>query len=114
MVLNTVFIAESFNFTVFVIYQETIWLFFLFFGLSSIIVITFLLEVNRAPFDLAEAESEIIAGYTVELGGFYFGLYYLGEYFHLFFFSMTITILFLGGWELPFLYFFSPSYSILV
>jgi NADH-quinone oxidoreductase subunit H len=53
--------------------------------------------VNRAPFDLAEAESEIIAGYTVELGGFYFGLYYLGEYFHLFFFSMTITILFLGG-----------------
>ena len=62
-------------------------------------MITFLLEVNRAPFDLAEAESELVAGYSVEIGGFFFALYYLGEYFHLFFFSMTITLLFLGGWE---------------
>jgi NADH-quinone oxidoreductase subunit H len=55
------------------------------------------LEVNRAPFDLAEAEGELIAGYSVELGGFYFGLYYLGEYFHLFFFSMTIATFFFGA-----------------
>jgi NADH-quinone oxidoreductase subunit H len=64
-------------------------------------MITFLLETNRAPFDLAEAESEIVAGYTVEYGGFYFGLYYLGEYLHLFFFSLVISILFLGGWNMP-------------
>lgn len=49
-----------------------------------IILITLLLEVNRTPFDLAEAESELIAGYTVEYGGFFFVLFYLGEYFHLF------------------------------
>jgi len=65
------------------------------------IVITFLLETNRAPFDLAEAESEIVIGYTVEYGGFYFALYYLGEYFHLFFFSMVVSLVLLGGWELP-------------
>jgi len=65
------------------------------------IVITFLLETNRAPFDLAEAESEIVTGYTVEYGGFYFALYYLGEYFHLFFFSMVVSLVLLGGWELP-------------
>jgi len=65
------------------------------------IAITFLLETNRAPFDLAEAESEIVTGYTVEYGGFYFALYYLGEYFHLFFFSMVISLVLLGGWELP-------------
>ena len=65
------------------------------------IVITFLLETNRAPFDLAEAESELVAGYSVEIGGFYFALFYLGEYFHLFFFSCVISILFLGGWECP-------------
>ena len=53
---------------------------------SGFIMITFLLEVNRAPFDLAEAESELITGYSVEIGGFFFALYYLGEYFHLFFF----------------------------
>ncbi len=67
----------------------------------GLIIIAFLLETNRAPFDLAEAESELISGYTVEYGGFYFALYYLGEYFHLFFFSMFIVIIFLGGWEIP-------------
>lgn len=64
-----------------------------------IIIITFLLETNRAPFDLVEAESELIAGYTTELGGFFFALFYLGEYFHLFFFSLIVSCLFLGGWN---------------
>jgi NADH-quinone oxidoreductase subunit H len=71
----------------------------LFFGLSGLLIITFLLETNRAPFDLSEAESELVAGYTVEYGGFFFGLYYLGEYLHLFFFSLVMSILFFGGWE---------------
>jgi len=114
MILNLVLVTESFTFSVFIIYQETIWLIFLYFGLIGIILITFLLEVNRAPFDLAEAESELITGYSTELGGFHFGLYYLGEYFHLFFFSMTIVIFFFGGWEIPNLfYFLTPKYSVL-
>ena len=77
------------------------WLFFTFFIVSGLIIISFLLEINRAPFDLAEAESELVSGYTTEMSGFLFGLYYLGEYFHLFFFSMTIALLFFGGWEFP-------------
>lgn len=113
LILNLVLITESFNFTVFVLYQETIWFFFLYFGLMGVITITFLLEVNRAPFDLAEAESELITGYSTELGGFHFGLYYLGEYFHLFFFSLTIVIFMFGGWELPNVFFFlTPNYVI--
>jgi NADH:ubiquinone oxidoreductase subunit H len=56
-----------------------------------------LLETSRAPFDLSEAESELVAGYQTEYGGFFFGLYYLGEYMHLFFFSLVISTLFLGG-----------------
>ena len=99
--------SEIVCFSVFVIYQEIIWLIFIFFGVSGLIFITFLLETNRAPFDLAEAESELVTGYSVEYGGFYFALYYLGEYFHLFFFSMVISIVLFGGWELPnFLYLF--------
>ena len=79
----------------------------LFFILLGVVTITFLLEVNRAPFDLSEAESELVSGYTVEYGGFFFGVYYLGEYLHLFFFSIVMSILFFGGWELPrFLIFF--------
>ena len=112
IILNLVLITESFNFSVFVIFQEVVWFFFLYFGLMGIITITFLLEVNRAPFDLAEAESELITGYSTELGGFHFGLYYLGEYFHLFFFSMTIVLFFFGGWELPKTYLNIISYSI--
>lgn len=61
------------------------------------IIIAYLLETNRAPFDLAEAESELVAGYTTELGGFFFALFYLGEYFHLFFFSYAISITLFGG-----------------
>ena len=101
LIINLVIFVESFCFSVCVIYQEFFWFFIFFFGVLGLIVITFLLETNRAPFDLAEAESELVAGYTVEYGGFYFALYYLGEYFHLFFFSLVIALFFLGGWELP-------------
>lgn len=113
LILNLVIFTESFCFSVFVLYQEIFWFFILFFGTLSLIIIIFLLETNRAPFDLSEAESELVAGYNVEYGGFYFGLFYLGEYFHLFFFSLTISILFFGGWEFPnfFLYFVINMYN---
>lgn len=107
MFFNLIILSESFSFSLFVLIQENIWLIFIFFFSFGLIIIVFLLETNRAPFDLAEAESELVAGYTVEYGGFYFALFYLGEYFHLFFFSMVISILLFGGWELPnFLFFF--------
>lgn len=106
LIVNITLYTESFSFLPAVVIQEVVWLIIVFFGLIGLIVITFLLETNRAPFDLAEAESELVAGYTVEYGGFFFGLYYLGEYLHLFFFSLVISILFFGGWELPlFLYY---------
>jgi NADH-quinone oxidoreductase subunit H len=115
MVLNLVIFTESFCFSTFVIYQEFIWFIFIFFNLFGLIFITFLLETNRAPFDLAEAESELVTGYSVEYGGFYFALYYLGEYFHLFFFSMVISIVLFGGWELPnyILYLYSVDFSLI-
>jgi NADH-quinone oxidoreductase subunit H len=45
---------------------------------------------------LSEAESELISGFHVEYGAFFFGLFYLGEYFHLFFFSIVLSLLFAG------------------
>lgn len=106
LIINTVIFSESFCFSVFVVYQEFFWFFIIFLIVFGLIIITFLLETNRTPFDLAEAESELIAGYTVEYGGFYFALYYLGEYFHLFFFSSVISTLIFGGWEYPNFFFF--------
>lgn len=101
MMLCLVSISGSFCLTSFVHSQEQYWNCFTFSGIMGLVVLTFLLETNRAPFDLAEAESELVAGYSVEIGGFYFALFYLGEYFHLFFFSCVVSILFLGGWEYP-------------
>jgi NADH-quinone oxidoreductase subunit H len=98
--LNLVIFSESFSFLNFIYLQEIWWNFILFLLVLGLIIIIFLLETNRAPFDLAEAESELVAGYTVEYGGFYFALYYLGEYFHLFFFSLILSLVTFGGWEL--------------
>jgi NADH:ubiquinone oxidoreductase subunit H len=97
MFLTTISIVESFTFSFFVLLQQNYFLCVTLAQCLPLIVVSFLLETNRSPFDLAEAESELVSGYNVEYGGFFFALYYLGEYFHLFFFSMTTVLLFFGG-----------------
>lgn len=59
-------------------------------------------ETNRAPFDMAEAESELIAGHLTEYGSMGFGLFMMGEYLNMVVGACLITILFLGGWGCPF------------
>jgi NADH-quinone oxidoreductase subunit H len=61
-------------------------------------------EINRAPFDLLEAESEIVAGFHIEYSGMKFAMFYLVEYFEALAFSAIITTLFLSGWKGPWLY----------
>ena len=70
-------------------------------------------ESNRAPFDLPEGESEIIAGYFLEYSGFKFALFFMGEYFGMFAISGLAITLFLGGWHAPlsFLEGWLPSYA---
>ena len=72
------------------------------FPMFVIFFISTLAETNRAPFDLPEAESELVAGYNVEYSSMSFGLFFLGEYGNMILMSSMSTILFLGGWLPPF------------
>lgn len=97
--LLLVSIYESFSFFSIVSYQDQyLYTVFALIPVFPVLIIIFLLETGRIPFDLAEAESELIAGHTVEMGGFFFALFYLGEYFHLFCFSGIYALILFGGW----------------
>ncbi len=67
----------------------------------AIFLISAMAETKRIPFDLPEAENELIAGYHTEYSGMRFGLFFLGEYVHMQVFAGLLTVLFLGGWHGP-------------
>ncbi len=69
---------------------------------AVIFLISSVAEVGRAPFDLIEAESELVAGYMVEYSGMAFAMFYLAEFLHAFLIAVLFAILFLGGWQGPF------------
>jgi len=86
--------------------QENLWFIFVpVIGQISLFLTLFglLAETNRAPLDIAEAESELVSGFNVEYSGIKFGLFYLGEWIYLFAGSLLISALFFGGWQGPFL-----------
>ncbi len=78
------------------------WYFIWLFPLFLVYLISGVAETNRAPFDVAEGESEIVAGFHVEYSGMAFALFFLAEYANMILIAALTTIMFLGGWQAPF------------
>ncbi len=69
---------------------------------ALIFLVALFAETNRLPFDMPESETDLVAGFNTEYGAFKFGLFFIGEYAHMFVGSAVFSILFLGGWSIPF------------
>jgi len=85
-----------------VVFGQHVWYVFAVPLTLLIFIIASMAELGRAPFDILEAESELVAGYQVEYSGFKFGLFYVGEFLHAFTVGVVMAVLFFGGWRGPF------------
>ena len=101
IIISILLTSGSLNLSNIVLSQEKVWYIIPHFPMFVIFFISTLAETNRAPFDLPEAESELVAGYNVEYSSMSFGLFFLGEYGNMILMSSMSTILFLGGWLPP-------------
>ena len=102
VIITVLLCVGSLNLTDIVLAQKKIWFFIPLFPMFIIFFVSALAETNRPPFDLPEAEAELVAGYQVEYSSSFFLLYFLGELAATFLMCAMITILFLGGWLPPF------------
>ncbi|MBP9828891.1 MAG: NADH-quinone oxidoreductase subunit NuoH [Proteobacteria bacterium] len=103
LVIITVLLkVGSLNISAIVKAQQETWFILTLFPMWIIFFISSLAEANRTPFDLPEAEAELVAGYHVEYSSFPFALFFLGEYANMILLSAMNTILFFGGWQPPF------------
>jgi NADH-quinone oxidoreductase subunit H len=101
--MGVVMLSGSFNLGEIVAAQEKMWFCVTQFPAMVVFIIAGFAETHRAPFDLPEAESELIAGFHTEYSGIKFGLFFVGEYLGVALISAMIVTLFFGGWHGPLL-----------
>jgi NADH-quinone oxidoreductase subunit H len=101
VIVTVLLCVGSLNLNDIVLAQRHIWFLIPLFPMFIIFFISGLAETNRAPFDLAEGDTEIVAGFFVEYSAMSFALFFLGEYANMILISGTTTVLFLGGWLSP-------------
>lgn len=121
IIINVCICAGSFNMTAIVLSQKQVWYIIPLFPAFIMFAISMLAETNRHPFDLPEAEAELVSGYNVEYSAMTFALFFLGEYANMLLMCSFITVLFMGGWlpliidfYLPGVIWFSLKLSIFV
>ncbi|GBR07784.1 NADH-quinone oxidoreductase subunit NuoH [Acetobacter oeni] len=101
VIVSVLLAVGSLNLNDIILAQRHIWFCVPMFPMFIVFFISALAETNRAPFDLPEGESELVAGFFVEYSSLSFGLFFLGEYANMILMSGMVSILFLGGWLPP-------------
>ena len=101
IIINVLLCVGSLNLKDIVLAQNNIWFVFPLFPMFVIFFISALAETNRPPFDLPEAEAELVAGYQTEYSGMMYAMFWLGEYANILLMCAMGSILFLGGWLPP-------------
>ena len=101
VMISVLLTAGSLNLSEVVLAQQGMWYFIPHFPMFIVFFVSVLAETNRHPFDLPEAESELVAGFMTEYSSMSFALFFLGEYMNMIMMSAVVTILFLGGWLPP-------------
>ena len=101
IIINVLLCVGSLNLTDIVMAQSKMWFIIPLFPMFVIFFISALAETNRPPFDLPEAEAELVAGYQTEYSGMMYAMFWLGEYANILLMCAVGSILFLGGWLSP-------------
>ena len=101
IIINILLCVGSLNLNKIILAQENVWFILPHFPMFIIFFISALAETNRPPFDLPEAESELVAGYQTEYSGMMYAMFWLGEYANILLLCALGSILFLGGWLSP-------------
>ena len=101
IIINVLLCVGSLNLTDIVLAQKDMWFILPLFPMFVIFFISALAETNRPPFDLPEAEAELVAGYQTEYSGMMYAMFWLGEYANILLMCALGSILFLGGWISP-------------
>jgi len=100
--LNVIICSGSLNLSKIVLAQREVWYLIPLMPIFMVFYISMLAETNRHPFDLPEAEAELVSGYNVEYSAMSFALFFLSEYANMLLMSTLASVLFLGGWLPPF------------
>ena len=109
VLISVLLTVGSLNLSDIVMAQKNMWFIIPHLPMFFLFLISGLAETNRAPFDLPEAEAELVAGYNVEYSSMAFALFFLGEYANMLLMGAMTSILFLGGWMAPFGLTFIPG-----
>ncbi|MAY74460.1 MAG: NADH-quinone oxidoreductase subunit NuoH [Phycisphaerae bacterium] len=102
IIINVILCSGSLNLSAVVLSQKSIWFCIPLLPMFILFFVSCLAETNRHPFDLPEAEAELVSGYNVEYSAIGFALFFLGEYGNIILISSITVLLFIGGWLFPF------------